>query len=95
MSVAALSATDAVGLAVNLVYGALAVGILLGVFLLAKYLYGLYKAFTTPGGKIEEQIANMFTPHQDDGSIAPKDVKPKNVDSIDWIFMNHDLSEPI
>lgn len=95
MSIAALSATDAVGLSINLLYGAIAIAILLGAYYLINWAYGLYKTFTSPGGKIEEDIANMFTPHNDDGSIAPKDVRPKNVDPIDWIFMNHDFSEPI
>lgn len=60
-----------------------------------KWLRGLYDDFTAPGGEAEAQIVNMFTPHNDDGSVAPKDVPLKSADPIDWLFMDHDASEPI
>jgi hypothetical protein len=95
MAISALSASDAIGLAINLLYGAIAIGILIGAYYLIKYAYGIYIAFTAPGGKIEEQIADMFTPHNADGKVDPKDIAPKGTDPIDWIFMDHSLSEVI
>jgi uncharacterized protein involved in cysteine biosynthesis len=62
---------------------------------LKTWLTGLYNDFTAPGGQAEQDIVNMFTPRNDDGTVAPKDVAPKGVDPIDWIFQNHDLSAPV
>ena len=53
-----------------------------------------FEGLTSPNDP-EAAINTMFTPHQDDGSVAPKDIAPKGVDPVDWIFMQHDLSEPV
>ena len=46
----------------------------------------IFRAATTDKSP-EEVIVDMFTPHQPDGSIAPKDVRPKSKDPIEWILV--------
>jgi hypothetical protein len=78
------------GTLVNIVYLLLILAILVAVYYLAKWGWNVYQQFTSPGGQVEKDIANMFTPHLDDGTVAPKDIAPKGTDQIDWLFMNHE-----
>lgn len=73
----------------------LAIAVIVALYYGYKYLKKLYDAFTAPGGEIEEQIVNMFTPHNDSGGVDPIDIAPKGTDPIDWLFMDHSLSAPI
>ena len=61
----------------------------IGIYYLYKWLKGLYEDFTASGGDVEKAITNMFTPHNDDGTVNPSDVAPKGTDPVDWLFMQH------
>ena len=81
--------------AIALFYVVLAVAIVYAVYRLAKWLYGLYVDFTTPGGQTEANFVNMFTPHDGpNGTVLPKDIPLKSADPVDWLFMDHDASAP-
>ena len=94
MSIVSRSLT-AIGVLTDAMWIALAIAIVIAIVYLVRWLRSVYLLFTAPGGDTHENFINLFTPHQDDGGIAPKDVKPKGVDPIDWIFMDHDLSAPV
>lgn len=80
--------------ATSIAYLLLAVAIVVALFYVGKFLWKLYQDFTAPGGQAEADIVNMFTPHESDGSIAPKNVPLKSADPIDWLFMHPDDSAP-
>lgn len=80
---------------VQVFYAALAVAAIVAVYYLYRWLKGIYVAFTGPNTVIEGQITNMFTPHREDGTVDPVDIAPKGTDPIDWLFMDHKLSEAI
>jgi hypothetical protein len=92
---------ESVSIAYTVGYGLLVVAVILAALYLIYLIYKLvrkglgigseaYDAFIAPGGQIEDQIVNMFTSHNDEGQVEAKDVKPKSVDAVDWIFMNHE-----
>lgn len=84
----ALKAADSISNVATLL---LVVAIAVALFFVIRYAYNLYQYFTDLSiGSTEADVANTFTPHQSDGSVAPKDVAPKGTDPIDWIFMSHD-----
>jgi uncharacterized protein involved in cysteine biosynthesis len=89
------SANATVNIVVVLLVLAIIVALIYYGTAVAKWLGGLYDSFTAPGGQIETQITNMFTPHQDDGTVAAKDVPLESADPVDWLFMDHDASAPI
>ena len=93
------NALEAANATINIVVVLLIIGIVAVLIYygssVAKWLSGLYDSFTAPGGQIETNITNMFTPHQDDGTVAPQDIAPAGTDQVDWLFMDHSLSAPV
>jgi hypothetical protein len=94
-SVASQSPFEIAGIALNVLYALLIAALIVAIYYAYRWAKKIYDDFTGPNAVIEKQIADMFTSHQSDGTIAPKDIPPKGTDPIDWIFMDHDLSEPI
>lgn len=70
----------------------LGIGVFAGAKMVAGNLVTLFNPFSD-----DPQIPTIewFTPHESDGSVAPIDVKPAGVDPIDWVFMDHSLSEAV
>ena len=73
----------------------LAIVAIVALYYLYKWLKSLYTDFTEPNSTIEDTITNLFTKHNDDGTVDSKDVAPKGTDPIDWLFMDHDSAEAI
>jgi len=86
---------EAARIAVQVFYAALVAAALVAMYYLYKWLRGIYDKFMAPNPELEKKITNMFTPHQEDGTVAPKDVAPAGTDPVDWLFMDHSLSEPV
>jgi hypothetical protein len=91
----AITVFDVINGASTLFWLAIAVVAVIAIYYLVQWLRKLYSDFTDPNATIEEQITNMFTPHTSDGTVAPKDIAPKGTDPVDWLFMDHSLSEAI
>ena len=81
----------AINAATSLFWLALALAVAYALYWLYEHVYKPFMDTDSASFKANERnITNFFTPHSDDGSVAPKDVAPAGTDPVDWLFMQHD-----
>ena len=69
-----------------LIWVLVGLGIAIAAIYAIKWAIAAYKNFTTVDF---QPYADAFTPHDENGNVAPKDIAPKGTDPIDWLFMQH------